>query len=212
MPSVGRSTLAAVTPVGTTVAVHHGSLARAACVIGAPLTFAAAWWLLASAPEGGPTATWRIAHVLFLFGLALMLGAASFFYVLAREAGARFAGAALAMVIAGAIGLAGNFTLDLAAAQIAQSSADMDRFFSTMTGDPLIRALFYTALPYLFYAGLLVQVALVRGHRGIARWAPVPVAIGIVLLGVERGVGIPALAVIAHAALVPGFAAVARYA
>src|SRR5207237_231594 len=110
------------------------------------------------------------------------------------------------------IGLAGNFTLDLAAAQIAQSSADMDRFFSTMTGDPLMRALFYTALPYLFYAGLLVQIALVRGHRGIARWAPVPVAIGIVLLGVERGVGIPALAVIAHAALVPGFAAVARYA
>jgi hypothetical protein len=179
-------------------------------VIGAPLLFVAAWWLLASDPGQGPTASWRIAHLLFLLGLACMLGAATFFYAVARNAGARTAGTALALVIAGAIGLAGNFTLDLAAARIAQSATDLDRFFSALTGDPLIAALFYTGLPTLFYVGLLAQVVVIRADAAIARWVPVPVAVGVVLLGVERAVGIPALAVIAHAALVPGFAAIAR--
>jgi hypothetical protein len=178
-------------------------------VIGAPFLFVAAWWLLAFDPEPGPTASWRIAHLLFLLGLALMLGAATFFYRIARDAGARFAGLALALVVSGAIGLAGNFTLDLAAARIATSAADMDRFFSAMTGDPLIETLFYTALPALFYAGLLAQVMVARA-AGIPRWAPVAVAIGVVLLAVERVIGIPALAVAAHAALVPGFVAMAR--
>jgi hypothetical protein len=178
-------------------------------VIGAPLLFVAAWWLLAFDPEPGPTTSWRIAHLLFLLGVGLMLGAATFFYGIAHDAGARFAGLALALVLSGAIGLAGNFTLDLAAARIAESMADMDRFFSAMTGDPLIGALFYTALPSLFYAGLLAQVVIARA-AGIPRWAPVAVALGVVLLGVERAIGIPALAVVAHAALVPGFAAIAR--
>ncbi|KQV18516.1 MULTISPECIES: hypothetical protein [unclassified Kitasatospora] len=128
-----------------------------------------------------PEAGWLLGHAALLAGLLLFVPV---LLELRRRVASRLLGT-VALVVAGT-GLAasvGQTLIDLWVGAVAVDKADQHRLFGEIQDVPGVLPVFYTALPTLFYLGLLVL--LVAAARQIPLWSPLLVLVATVLMAMD---------------------------
>ncbi|BFV58757.1 hypothetical protein KCMC57_up38610 [Kitasatospora sp. CMC57] len=130
-----------------------------------------------------PEAGWLLGHAALLGGLLFFVPV---LLELRRRAASRLLGT-VALVVAGT-GLAasvGQTLIDLWVGMVAVDKADQHRLFAEIQDVPGVLPVFYTALPTLFYLGLLVLLC--AAFRRIALWSPllVLVLVATVLMAID---------------------------
>ncbi|WP_406453980.1 hypothetical protein OG782_23455 [Streptomyces sp. NBC_00876] len=137
----------------------------------------------------GPGLWWSLAHLLFLAGV---LAFVPVFLGLRLPAGVRGGRRAAVRVAAGA-GLLGTAAVavqastDLAAGFLAADEQAMSDLFDKVQDVPGVMPVVYTAVPALFWIGLLALVSLLALFRRdeVPGWSPLLVTAGIVLMAMS---------------------------
>jgi hypothetical protein len=187
------------TPAGPTApagephaAAYRTSLATAVVVL-APLLLVTGRGLMMTPAARGFTATWTVAHVLFLTGTVLMIPAALVMSRLARGHAApwlRDLGAAVVFV--GAIALAAQFVVDLAVAVLAEGSQQTGgALFDRLQASTAVNVLLYLVGPSIMFVGLIVQAVALLRVPAQRHWAAVVLIVGPTVVGIGRATDQP---------------------
>ncbi|ROQ82307.1 hypothetical protein EES39_16570 [Streptomyces sp. ADI92-24] len=137
----------------------------------------------------GPGVWWSVAHLLFLAGV---LAFVPVFRGLRVPDGVRGAGRAGVRVAAGAglLGVAAvavQAVIDLAVGFVAADDRAMSDMFEKVQDVPGVMPVVYTAVPMLFWFGLLALVTLLAFLRrdDVPAWSPLLVLAGTVMMAVS---------------------------
>ncbi|MFD7618000.1 hypothetical protein [Streptomyces sp. NPDC059802] len=137
----------------------------------------------------GPGVWWSLAHLLFLAGVLAFVPVFLGLRKLAGERGGKRVAAEVAAWtgLLGAAAVAVQAVIDLAAGFVAADKEAMSEIFDRVQGVPGVMPLVYTAVPMLFWLGLLALVTLLAFLRRdlVRAWAPVLVLAGTVLMAVS---------------------------
>ena len=168
----------------------------------APLIYLAGQYLLSRWQALQPDIIWTLSHALLVIGAGLFLPliAALRNYLGAHSPMLASLGSALAFF--GAVGLIGQFSIDLAVGQIAVSQPAMSAAFHLIRAAPGMNLIFYTLAPICLFIGLLVIVLLLTFARLIPFW------MGLIGLGGFIGIGV-AVVTNSIALFLAGFACLA---
>lgn len=187
---------------------YRAMLATAVAVL-APVLLLTGRGLMSAPAARGFTATWTVAHLLFLAGTVLMIPAALVLSRLARGRAAPWLrDLGVALVFAGAMALAAQFVLDLAVAVLAEGDRQAGgALFDRLQSSAVINVVLYLVGPSVLFVGLIVQaVALLRAPAQ-RRWAAILLIVGPTVVGIGRGADLPPLELTGHALIAAAMAA-----
>ncbi|MFV5993856.1 hypothetical protein ACNPQM_15730 [Streptomyces sp. NPDC056231] len=154
----------------------------------------------------GPGVWWTVAHLLFLAGVTVFVPVFLELRKLAVVRGGRRVAVETAAWagLLGAAALVVQAVIDLAVGFLTVDKTAMNDMFGRVQDVPGVMPLVYTAVPMLFWLGLLTLVTLLAFFRrdDVKGWAPVLVLAGIVLAAMTLDL-LPVGAVCLGAALLP---------
>jgi hypothetical protein len=141
---------------------------------------------------------WTAGHAVFLSGALAMLATAVVLHGLLDGAGRgwlRHGG--LALTVAGALALAGQFLIDFVVAQVAGGQeAARAEVFDRVQESPVFSLAFYTAGPALLFVGLALSGVVLVGHSAALRRPGWVLVAGTLVMGLARVVGLRVLEVV----------------
>jgi hypothetical protein len=144
----------------------------------APFGFAAGWLILVLRTETGPNAGWFLSHVFLLISAVLFVPALLGIRSLAGEKSSKTADIDLGLALLGTLALTGQFAIDLAVGQLANSSSEMSRMFDRVYSS-LFMALSFQVLGVAFYAGLAMLIILLLRLGVVGTWPGILTVAGV---------------------------------
>ena len=154
---------------------------EAVLLVGGPALFVAGWVALIANAGQGPNGGWFAGHYALLLANAAWI---PIVLVLTRVAGRPISVEdwVLWLTVLGALAVAGQLAIDLAAWALSLDADGLRDFFAALRARPLLSLTVHTVGPSLLFLGLFVASVRVASARHSARLGAVSVAVGILIV------------------------------
>ena len=155
-------------------------------LIAAPILYLAGQILLSRWQAATPDAIWFTSHGLLLAGAALLIPGIFGMRTVSNRPYPVFARWGEAVSVFGALGLIGQFSIDLAVGLIATDQPEMVSAFRAIQSSPVMNLIFYRLPPICLFTGQLALLVSLSLALSIPGWIGAAAGLGYLLI--ETGV------------------------